>query len=197
MAYFRVATVDVHGIDSPTARRAYTVPNKLSLTFFRLSLRQALRGMPLACFVHEPQPNGHSSRRNSGLKNQRGNLPDPAAGDNHAAALRTSSEGVQPYGHSQKEQQTSQHCSLGWQREYLQELHTRHKWHLGDANAFQEGMLVYVRDEQTAPLQWKLGRIIAVHPGDDGIVRVATVRTAKGTYKRAIKQLSPLPMGDD
>ena len=38
--------------------------------------------------------------------------------------------------------------------------------------------------------QWPLGRIIELDPGEDGVVRVVTVQTSKGTYKRpAVKIL--------
>lgn len=32
-----------------------------------------------------------------------------------------------------------------------------------------------------------LGRILETHPGEDGIIRVVTVRTAAGIFKRALK----------
>ena len=43
-------------------------------------------------------------------------------------------------------------------------------------------------------MRWRLGRIVAIHPGTDGIVRVVTIKTAQGEYKRSIKNLSPLPI---
>ena len=39
---------------------------------------------------------------------------------------------------------------------------------------------------------WPLARIIQIHPGDDGLVRVAIVRTQKGVHRRAIHKLIPL-----
>lgn len=72
-----------------------------------------------------------------------------------------------------------------WQREYLTELQRRNKWVEGDNN-LQEGMLVLLKETQTPPLQWHIGRIISVHPGDDGAVRVITVKTAQGQYIQAI-----------
>lgn len=42
--------------------------------------------------------------------------------------------------------------------------------------------MVLLRDDNLSSLQWKLGRVIAVHPGTDGLVRVVTVRTAQGEY---------------
>ena len=54
--------------------------------------------------------------------------------------------------------------------------------------------MVVIKEDNLAPLQWKLGRIIATHPGPDGIVRVATLKTDTGEYKRCIKKVCPLPI---
>ena len=40
--------------------------------------------------------------------------------------------------------------------------------------------------------KWLLARVTAVHPGADGKVRVVTVQTQKGTYKRPITKIVPL-----
>ena len=37
-----------------------------------------------------------------------------------------------------------------------------------------------------------LARIIQVHPGKDGKVRVVTVKTAKGIYRRPVIKMVPL-----
>ncbi|CAK9813811.1 hypothetical protein ANTPLA_LOCUS7990 [Anthophora plagiata] len=89
-------------------------------------------------------------------------------------------------------QRLKHHFWKRWQKEYLQELHTRSKWHTGDYTLIKEGTLVTMKEDNCPPLHWKLGRIIAVHPGEDGIVRVATVQTPQGVYKRSIKGLAPL-----
>ncbi|XP_050507556.1 uncharacterized protein LOC126885173 [Diabrotica virgifera virgifera] len=79
-----------------------------------------------------------------------------------------------------------------WSKEYLQTLHQRAKWNSPSPNV-QLGTLVVIRQNNIPPLQWPLGRIIEVHPGSDGIVRVATVKTNSGIYKRSIVKLCPLP----
>lgn len=91
-------------------------------------------------------------------------------------------------------QKVKQHFWSRWHKEYLQILHTRKKWHLGDSTSFKKGTLVVIREDNTPPLQWRLGRIVDIHPGEDNIVRVVTIRTIHGTYKRSIKRLSPLPL---
>jgi len=55
-------------------------------------------------------------------------------------------------------------------------------------------MLVFVLDERLPPSKWPLARVIATHPGQDGQVRVATVRTAASEFKRPIIKLCPLPI---
>jgi len=37
--------------------------------------------------------------------------------------------------------------------------------------------------------QWELGRITACHPGDDGLIRVATVKTSRSKYKQSVAKL--------
>ncbi|XP_043258045.1 uncharacterized protein LOC122400588 [Colletes gigas] len=91
-------------------------------------------------------------------------------------------------------QKIKQHFWKRWQVEYLQELHTRSKWHTGNNTGIKEGILVSIKDANSPPLQWQLGRVVAVHPGEDNVVRVVTVRTPHSTYKRALKNLAPLPI---
>lgn len=45
---------------------------------------------------------------------------------------------------------------------------------------------------------WQLGRIILVYFGDDGVVRIVTVRTKDGDcYKRPVVHLAFLPINDN
>ncbi|XP_076678236.1 uncharacterized protein LOC143374185 [Andrena cerasifolii] len=94
-------------------------------------------------------------------------------------------------------QQLRQHFWSRWYKEYLNELIVRKKWHDGRTTQITEGMLVVLKEDNTPPLCWPMGRIVATHPGEDGVVRVATVRTLTGDYKRSVKRLSPLPVNDD
>lgn len=54
-------------------------------------------------------------------------------------------------------------------------------------------MLVLIKDDLVPALKWRLGKIEAVHPGADGICRVATVRTIQGRVQRPVVKLCPLP----
>lgn len=38
-------------------------------------------------------------------------------------------------------------------------------------------------DDNLPPIRWKLGRIHNVHRGDDGVVRVETLKTASGVLE--------------
>lgn len=83
-----------------------------------------------------------------------------------------------------------------WTQDYLQELHQRpKKWCKQETN-IAIGDLVLVKDDRAVPGSWPLARIVAVHPGKDGKVRVATIRNKYGITKRPIVKLSVLPMND-
>ncbi|XP_063369256.1 uncharacterized protein LOC134657623 [Cydia amplana] len=78
-----------------------------------------------------------------------------------------------------------------WQLEYVCELQQRTKWRVPGRD-LQLGDLVLIKEENTPPLHWRLGRIAKLFPGADGISRVAEVATVTGTYKRGVKYLCPL-----
>ncbi|XP_033212395.1 uncharacterized protein LOC117169990 [Belonocnema kinseyi] len=80
-----------------------------------------------------------------------------------------------------------------WNCEYLNEMNVRSKWHTGSADLIRIGSLVVLKDENLPPLRWKLGRIIEVHPGDDGIIRVATLKSKSDVFERGVKKISPIP----
>lgn len=78
-------------------------------------------------------------------------------------------------------------------RDYLNQLQQRTKWAKEDTNV-TPGDLVLIKEDNMPPLCWPLGRVQAVHPGDNGVVHVVTVKTAKRVFKRATNRLSLLPM---
>ncbi|XP_076381801.1 uncharacterized protein LOC143260421 [Megalopta genalis] len=79
-----------------------------------------------------------------------------------------------------------------WHKEYIHQLNVRHKWTSG-SHHIREGTIVVLKEDNTPPLCWHLGRVQQVHPGADGIIRAVTVRTANGVFKRNVKKLAPLP----
>ncbi|XP_018400958.1 PREDICTED: uncharacterized protein LOC108771320 [Cyphomyrmex costatus] len=80
-----------------------------------------------------------------------------------------------------------------WHKEYLNELQKRIKW-VKNGPKIEVGTIVTIKDKNLPCMQWALGRILQVHPGEDGVVRVATVQTAAGVIKRSTSLLCPLPL---
>ncbi|XP_066585595.1 uncharacterized protein [Prorops nasuta] len=80
-----------------------------------------------------------------------------------------------------------------WSAEYLHHLQERSKWR-SPAENFAIGQLALIRDPQSPPTKWLRGRVIQVHPGPDGLVRVVTLKTATSEIRRHIKHLSPLSL---
>ncbi|KAJ8914345.1 hypothetical protein NQ315_011333 [Exocentrus adspersus] len=65
-----------------------------------------------------------------------------------------------------------------WHREYITTLQVRNNW-LTSANSSPAiGTLVLIYEDNTTPLNWRLGRITMLYPGKDGISRVADVQTS-------------------
>ncbi|CAL8126482.1 unnamed protein product [Orchesella dallaii] len=91
--------------------------------------------------------------------------------------------------HWKQVQHMSQHFWKRWQEEYLSTLQQRAKW-IKQRDNLEVGDLVVVREDVISPNKWRMGRIIATHPGQDGLVRKATVKTATGAIIRPIQKLS-------
>ena len=88
-------------------------------------------------------------------------------------------------------QQQLQQFWQRWSSDYLQSLKQRQRCQRTTSN-LQPGDLVLLREDKTAPLHWPTAVIIDIHPGKDGIVRVVTIRTPKGLFKRPIIKICPL-----
>ncbi|XP_067216970.1 uncharacterized protein [Linepithema humile] len=91
----------------------------------------------------------------------------------------------------QRIEQLRQNFWRRWTKEYLHNCQQRSKWNTVGVPV-TVGQLVIVQEDNLPPLVWALGRIEETCPGDDGIVRAALVRTAKGIYKRPITKLCML-----
>ncbi|XP_011859788.1 PREDICTED: uncharacterized protein LOC105557211 [Vollenhovia emeryi] len=85
------------------------------------------------------------------------------------------------------------HLWRRWSTEYLQRLQALAKWKVS-SDRIRVGTLVLLTDERYPPSKWPLARVIEVHPGQDALIRVATIRTSNTTLKRPIVKLCPLPV---
>lgn len=80
-----------------------------------------------------------------------------------------------------------------WAKEYVSELQTRTKWYTNKGDV-KLNTLVLIKDDNMPPLCWKMGRIVRVYPGADGISRVADLRTSTGITRRGFSKICPLPV---
>uniref|UniRef100_A0A1A9VDM6 DUF5641 domain-containing protein n=1 Tax=Glossina austeni TaxID=7395 RepID=A0A1A9VDM6_GLOAU len=76
-----------------------------------------------------------------------------------------------------------------WSKDYLQTLQNRTKWTKGPV-----GDVVVVEEDNLSPQKWRLGRITGIHPGNDGLVRVITVKTSSGEIPRTSTKVRRLPV---
>ena len=56
--------------------------------------------------------------------------------------------------------------------------------------------MVVLRDENTPPLMWRLGRVVELHPGKDNVMRVVSLKTSSGVVKRAVNRICVLPVDE-
>ena len=59
------------------------------------------------------------------------------------------------------------------------------------------GSLVLIEEDHLRRLQWPIAVVTDLHPGVDGVVRTATLRTAKGTVSRAVQRLHCLEISEN
>ena len=78
-----------------------------------------------------------------------------------------------------------------WSTEYIASLRRTNKWMFPSKN-IQVNDIVILQEENLIPTKWPLARVLEVHPGKDGLVRVATVKTSSGIYKRPTTKLALL-----
>jgi len=88
-------------------------------------------------------------------------------------------------------QQQFQQFWQRWSTDYLLILQQRQRWQRTFPN-LRPGDLVLLREDNTVPLHWPTAVITDIHPRKEGIVRVVTIRTPKGVFKRPIVKRFPL-----
>lgn len=80
-----------------------------------------------------------------------------------------------------------------WRLDYLHTLQERKKWRKEKEN-LTIGTMVLLMEERTPPAAWSIGRIVAIKPGKDGLVRTVDIRTGTGTYTRPVQKVCILPV---
>lgn len=93
-------------------------------------------------------------------------------------------------------QRMVQHFWARWSKEYISELQQRTKWKQRFPSLLKPGCVVLVKEDGLPPLKWQLAVVHEVHPGTDGVVRAATVKTATSIFKRPVAKLCILPNDD-
>ncbi|GFS97740.1 integrase catalytic domain-containing protein [Trichonephila clavipes] len=78
-----------------------------------------------------------------------------------------------------------------WSSEFISSLQPRKKWQDAQPN-LKEDDIVLIKEEGP-PGTWPMARVLQVHPGNDGLVRVATVKTQDSVFKRPVHKLHKLP----
>jgi Pao retrotransposon peptidase/Family of unknown function (DUF5641)/Protein of unknown function (DUF1759) len=84
-----------------------------------------------------------------------------------------------------------------WSNEYLSQFLVIPKTKIPTGvqlQQFEIGSIVTIQDDNLRPGEWPLGLIQKLHPSSDGIIRVATVKTSKGTLVRPILRLALMPV---
>lgn len=84
-----------------------------------------------------------------------------------------------------------------WSKEYISQLNQQQKRYKKERQ-LQVGVLALLGEDNVPPLQWILVRIHDVHSGQDGLIRVVTIRTSnRQLFKRSANQIYPLPIDPD
>ena len=65
------------------------------------------------------------------------------------------------------------------------------KWHRSHKNP-KVGDIVILHEDNMVATKWPLARIVKLHVGQDGVVRVVTLKTHTGTYTRPVVKIVTL-----
>lgn len=93
-------------------------------------------------------------------------------------------------------QRIGQEFRLRWQSEYVLSLQRMTKWQRSAPNVSVGDFVLLIADNEK-PKQWPIGRILDVFPGQDGHVRVVSVKTANGVTRRDVRRIRRIPLEDD
>ena len=85
----------------------------------------------------------------------------------------------------------TRHFWKRWSADYFHSLWRLSKWQ-SPSRSFKIGDIVLLQEESLVPTKWPLARVTELHSGRDGIVRVVTVKTSVGIYKRPVVKVALL-----
>ena len=79
--------------------------------------------------------------------------------------------------------------------EYVTQLQQRGKWTTVIKNEeLRSGAMILLKEANTPPLSWKLGRVEKLYPGKDGLTRKVSVRTTFVIVQRSLPKICFLPI---
>ncbi|GFX45687.1 integrase catalytic domain-containing protein [Trichonephila clavipes] len=79
-----------------------------------------------------------------------------------------------------------------WNSEFISSLQPRKQWQDAQPNLKKDDIVLI--KEEGPPGTWSMARVLQVHPGNDGLIRVATVKTQDSVLKRPVHKLHKLPI---
>ena len=88
-------------------------------------------------------------------------------------------------------QQLVRHFWERWHKEYFCTLNKYNKWRFPSRNVAVDDIVI-LQESGLVPTKWPLARVVDTHPGQDGLVRVVTVKTSQGTYRRPVSKITVL-----
>ena len=84
-----------------------------------------------------------------------------------------------------------QHFRRRWSSEYLQQLQKLQKWRKPTPN-IRDGDILIIKDDQAFNNQWPIAKVLETFPGNDGLVRMVSLKNPTGILKRPIAKLALL-----
>jgi hypothetical protein len=89
----------------------------------------------------------------------------------------------------------SHETAIQWLREYLPTLQKRGKWKEKSEN-LAVGDIVKICADGMRSGDWPIGRIVELHPVEDGVLRIVTIRRCLDYYKRPVVKIAKIVLND-
>ncbi|XP_045501456.1 uncharacterized protein LOC123698751 [Colias croceus] len=90
-------------------------------------------------------------------------------------------------------QRMVQHFWKRWSQECLTQFFQRYKWK-GKVPDIKVGDVVLVKEDNLPPAKWMYGLVVKLHPGNDEVTRVVTLRYRGSHIQRPTSKLCVLPV---